>query len=160
MRVSGLDGREYTLSLRGREVFGGDTRQRSSPHLAARRLLRRVFPLAPLLEEVSLPGTGGLTADFLLPHERAVVEVHGQQHFKFNAYFHKTRAGFLASLRRDRMKADWCSLNGFRLVILPDTEDEVAWQRRISGGETGGDGAGPGGDPGPEGPDPDREAGD
>jgi hypothetical protein len=158
MRVRGLDGRDYTLPMRGKEVLGGDTRRRSGPHLLARELLGRIYPLAPILEEVGLPGTDGLVADFILPRERAVIEVHGIQHFRFNAHFHKTRAGFLASVRNDMRKAEWCEINGFRLVVLPDTEGEDEWRERIGGVRPGDDGEGPGGDARPEGAHPDPQA--
>lgn len=133
MRVKGLDGREHAWTLAGREVSLDDPRQRSGPHLAARTLLKRLHPLAPVLEEVPLPGSDGLRLDFYVPSERLAVEVHGSQHFNYTPHFHGTRMGFLAAKRRDNRKAEWCRMNGIRLVILPDTETDGEWRRRLCG---------------------------
>lgn len=136
MKVKGLDGREYKLVVTSRTIKAHDARNRSGPHLKARELLKKMFPLVAICEEVELPGTGGLVADFFIPSKKTMIEVQGIQHFKYVPHFHKTRIGFYMSLRRDKRKSMWCQWNGFRLVILPDTEDEVAWQSRISRIET------------------------
>lgn len=141
MRVQGTDGRTYSLDLRGREVMGTDDRSRSGPHKKVSVMLKRLYPLEPLHQEVPLPGSGGLTADFFLSHQRVVVEIHGEQHFKYTPHFHRTRAGFLAALRNDARKAEWCYLNNIKLIVLKDTETEVEWQHQISGSEAPGDGA-------------------
>lgn len=134
MKVKGLDGREYTWDLTGKQVGGGDTRPRSSYHIDARKLLKRLFPLSPILEEISLPGTSALRADFYIPRERMMVEVHGEQHYKYNRHFHGTKEAFVASLKRDSLKAKWCEMNNIRHVVLPYTESGDGWETIISTG--------------------------
>jgi hypothetical protein len=135
LKVVGLDGRQYTLDLR-EKPDGVDEPPRSGPHLRMRQLLRRVYPLSPVIEEVTLPGTGGLRADFFLPHQRAVVEVHGVQHTRFVAHFHRTRSVFLRSVWNDRRKVEWCNLNGLRMVVVFDGETADEWYRRVVAGRS------------------------
>lgn len=132
MRVKGLDGREYPWNLRGLQPARDDARARSSYHLAARQLLQRLFPTTPILEEVPLPGSDGLRADFYLPMEKLIVEVHGEQHYKYVPHFHGDRLGFLAAKRRDASKETWCDLNGLRFVALPYSEDIDEWRSRVT----------------------------
>lgn len=128
MKVTGLDGRSYQLRL-----VCGASRQASTFHVRARNLLETLFPFDPRHEEVSLPGSGGLTADFLLPRQRLVVETHGQQHYAFSLHFHGTERGFLDAKQRDRNKARWCELNQFTYCELPHYEDDDQWRNRIVG---------------------------
>jgi len=116
MKVVGLDGRSYSLDLSGH----GESSNPSAPHLEARQLLAGFYPLDRRLEEVVLPGTNGLRADFLVPSRRLVVEVQGRQHGEYVPHFHRDAAGYLRSVGRDDRKRRWAELNGFRHVELLD----------------------------------------
>ncbi len=131
MKVVGLDGRNYNWPLHNRSPLGSDPTRRSSGHLRARALLEALFPSDRRLEEVPLPGTGGLRADFVLPGRRLVAEVQGRQHGAYVPHFHRTEVGFLGSLGRDRRKAQWCELNDLTLVELDDDESDEQWRERI-----------------------------
>jgi hypothetical protein len=126
MRVVGLDGLEHDWRPTSRPR--GEC---SSYHRAARALLRSVFPCDAILEEVFLPGSGGLHADFYLPLRRLMVEVQGEQHFTQVDHFHGDRLGFLRARLRDDDKRRWCGLNGIALVGLPFDEDEHGWRQRV-----------------------------
>lgn len=123
MKVKGLDGKTYKLSL-GQKVVGNiDTRSRSTPHKIARKLLLKIYPFDPPHEEVTIPGCGTpLYLDFLLPQRRLAIEVHGEQHRKYSKYFHGSPSGFTKQRERDRRKAEWCELNGLVLVALHDND--------------------------------------
>ncbi len=131
MRVTGLDGKDYPWKLTGKMVNSGDLRPRSSYHLKARKLLQTMFTASPILEEVELPGTGGLRADFYLPQQRRVVEVHGEQHYKFSLHFHGDKKGFLMAKKRDSDKSEWCAINNIKYVALAFSESEDEWRRLI-----------------------------
>lgn len=131
MKVIGLNGREFTWKLVGHVPLGDDEQKRSQFHLAARDLLTKLFPCDRILEEVPLPGSGGLAADFFIPAEMLMVEVHGQQHYNFIPHFHTDRLGFLLSKKRDATKRYWCKLNNICLVELPYNEVPHEWSRRI-----------------------------
>lgn len=122
MQVKGLDGKFYNFKL-----VDNSTENCSEPHSKAREIIKIVFPFVNFYEEVYLPGSDGLRADFFLPLEKLIVEVHGEQHYKMKAHFHGSMAGFLNSLKRDKKKKEWCEINGIKLIILPfDRKDE--WQ--------------------------------
>lgn len=142
MRVVGLDGKEHLMKLGGHNPLGGDQRPRSKGHRRARELLGWLFPCEPRLEEVPLPGSNGLFADFFLPSRKLLVEVHGRQHYYFVPHFHQTKMGFLSQRARDQNKQEWCRLNHVTYVELPDHEPDDVWAtriRRAAFGETGPD---------------------
>lgn len=130
MKVIGLDSREYKWNPKS----GGG--KRSKLHQKAKGLLDSCYPYDRILEEVSLPGTKtirnkNLRADFYIPNRNLVVEVHGEQHFRFNAFHFKDKLSFFKAQARDRNKADWCKLNEIRLVQLNYNEDIDEWRNKI-----------------------------
>jgi very-short-patch-repair endonuclease len=140
MKFEGLNGRTYNVDLNKYKVRLNDRRKKSAPHLIARRLIRETLKGQTAYEEVPVKGvvsTGRqsesrLYLDFLIPSQRLVVEVHGHQHYEFNRFFHKTRAGFARARNRDELKLEWCELNGLMVIELKysDTEDE--WREQIA----------------------------
>lgn len=132
MKVKGLDGKLHSWYLVGYQPKLSDDRMRSSLHIQARELIKKVFTSEKLLEEVPLPGSGGLFGDFYLPQSKIMVEVHGRQHYEFVSHFHQNIQGFIASKKRDNNKADWCSLNGITLVVLPYNGDIEEWKKILT----------------------------
>lgn len=123
MKITGFDDREYSLNL-AKAQSNSDNMRKSQYHLRARKLIKEKFSFYPIYEEVMLPGskthnTGLLCADFFLPRQPLVIEVHGEQHYKFNAFYHVTKAKFRLHRRRDRLKAEWCDLNDIQIIVLP-----------------------------------------
>ncbi len=131
MKVTGLDGRQYNWNLSGLSPLGSDQTPRSKGHLRARALLEKLFGADRRLEEVPLPGTGGLRADFYLPGRGLMAEVQGRQHGEYVPHYHETPLGFLRSQGRDRRKATWCETNEINLVELPDDESDEQWAARL-----------------------------
>jgi hypothetical protein len=134
MKVVDFNGREHPWPPTGYIVNFDDRRQRSEPHLRCRTLLRLLYPTQIFLEEVPLPGSTKLRADFVLPWRNLVVEVHGEQHYTFNPYFHGNKLNFLASKARDLKKIDWCNMNNIGVVELPHYESDEQWRERIERG--------------------------
>lgn len=133
MIVIGLDGREYTFVPSSNESKGT---RRSKLHMRAFQVMRETYPHAQVLEEVSLPGSrlrGGKTlrADLFLPFQQIVVEVHGEQHYTFNAFHYKDKRDFLKAKARDAAKKNWCELNNFVLVEFPYNETDEQWKERL-----------------------------
>lgn len=135
MKFRGFDGRDYSITVADYTVYETDTRSKSSLHMRARTLLKQMFPCDKVLEEVTLPGSrksgSVLYADFLLPSKRIMVEVQGEQHYKFTDFFHKDKMGFLKAKMRDRDKVEWCDLNSIQLVELPYNETDDDWREKI-----------------------------
>jgi hypothetical protein len=130
MKITGLDGQVYNWNLSGHQPLRSEE-VGSSYHTRCRELLAELFPTESRLEELPLPGSGGLTADFFLPLRRMIIEVHGQQHYEYVQHFHHNRLGFLRSIQRDQRKQQWCDLNSIRFVELPWNEGVEQWRLRI-----------------------------
>ncbi len=134
MKVKGFDGRSHSFLPVGHMPDENDKRKKSTLHIRARKILRELYPTDRVLEEVSLPGSGGLISDFYLPNRKIMVECHGEQHYRFNAHFHRTRLNFLKSQSNDRRKKEWCDMNNISLIELPFDEDDDDWRARIRKG--------------------------
>ena len=132
MKVSGLDGRQYPFPPSGKMPDDNDSRKRSSLHLRAREILRKMYPTERVLEEVVLPGTKGLSADFYLPYRKMVVECHGEQHYNFIGHFHGSRLNFLKARRNDAKKEEWCEIS-IEFIELPYSETDDEWRKRLEG---------------------------
>lgn len=52
---------------------------------------------------------------------RLAAEYSGEQHYNFPNRFHKTRQEFMKQVRRDRLKAEICELQGIHLITVPWT---------------------------------------
>lgn len=132
MKVKDLSGRWHTWNLTGHVPPENATRARSQGHLRMRELLRELYPTDSILEEVSLPGIG-LYADFYLPQRKKMVEVHGEQHFKYVPHFHGNPQGFAESKVRDKNKEEWCNINGIEYVAVKDSDDDEIWKEILDG---------------------------
>ena len=137
MKVTGLNGREYNIDLKKYIVRKDDKTVKSKYHMAARELLAEMFKGYTVLEEVKLPGSrcpskkSALFLDFFVPSLSLGIEVHGQQHYEFCKFFHKTKAGFLTAQKRDFIKEDWCELNGIELIVLKYSDSIEHWRNEI-----------------------------
>lgn len=138
MKVRGINGKEYIWNLSGYDVFNDDKRKRSKYHVRARNLLKEIFNSYRILEEVKLPGStelhrkSVLYLDFYIPTIKLGIEVHGQQHYEFSQFFHRTKADFLKSKARDEDKIEWCKLNGIRLIVLDYRKTDDEWRTEIN----------------------------
>ncbi len=134
MKIVTLDNEIVNWKTGSSENLGRLTR--SNLHLQARQLLHEIFPTSRILEEVPIPVRAKQTlyADFYLPLRKLIVEIHGEQHYKFSSFFHKTRQQFVLQQRRDRDKQEWCLNNKIDIVILPYNEDLNEWRNKFGHG--------------------------
>ena len=139
MKIIGINGKEYVWNLTGYDVFNDDTRKRSKYHIRARTILKEIYNSYRILEEVKLPGSTALHRksvlylDFYIPSIRLGVEVHGQQHYEYNSFFHRSKGDFIKGQVRDDDKINWCELNGIELITLKFSESDDEWRQRIKG---------------------------
>jgi hypothetical protein len=133
MIVTSLDGIESTINLG--KYAKQDRKNRSGLHLKARELLLQLYPNFVTVEEIPALVNRGCTLyiDFYIPHLHAVVEVHGEQHYKYSSMFHGSIMDFAKQKKRDREKREWCELNGIQYIELPYNEDINEWTTRITG---------------------------
>lgn len=139
MKVIGINGKQYVWNLTGYDVFNDDKRKRSKYHIRARNLLKEIYNSYRILEEVKLPGSTALHRksvlylDFYIPSIKLGIEVHGEQHYEYNPFFHRNRADFIKGQVRDDDKLQWCELNDIKLITLKYSESDDEWRKRIKG---------------------------
>lgn len=137
MKVLGINGKEYVWNLSKYDIKADNNRKRSKYHLRARVLLKEIYHSYRILEEVKLPGStathrkGVLYLDFYIPQIKKAFEVHGQQHYEFNPFFHKSKADFILSRAKDEDKIEWCRINGIDIVILKYLDTDDKWRIQI-----------------------------
>jgi|TARA_R110002110_G_scaffold401317_2_gene618131 hypothetical protein len=132
-KVIDLENVSSNWKISGHIPNNNDGRARSKYHLKARSLLRQAFPTCQILEEVPIRVRRAETLylDFFVPLHDLCVEVHGEQHYKFVRFYHKTKLGFAQARKRDKKKVEWCELNNISVIELPFNEDENGWKKRI-----------------------------
>lgn len=133
MKVIGLDGKQHSF-LPQKNSYCTAT-NKSSLHILARELIHELFPHDPIFEEVSLAGTatnqhGILYADFVLVRRKSIIEVHGEQHYKFVPYYHVDMNGWVLQRTRDKNKRLWCEKNSWTYVELKFDEQDT-WRDKL-----------------------------
>lgn len=134
MKVLGLNGKQYHLDLK---KYSNQKSNSSFFHKIARELIHELFSGYNIYEETKLPGTvdpakkSALYLDFFIPNVTIAIEVHGEQHFKYVPFFHKTKAGFLQQKVRDQRKGEWCRINNITLIELRWNESIECWREKI-----------------------------
>lgn len=137
MQVKDLDGNIHNWQLIGNIAHGAITKK-SSLHLKARELIHECFPTLQVLEEVPISIRRGETLylDFYLPLNKRCIEVHGEQHYAFNRFYHHTLLGFIKHQKRDKEKKEWCEINNITLIELPFDKSLEEWKNRINSNDT------------------------
>lgn len=131
VKVRTVSGKTVNWALSGYIPPANETRPRSQYHLRARALLRELFPVDIILEEIGLPETQ-LTFDFVIPRKMLCVEVQGEQHYERSAFFHKDSLSFGNAQKNDAVKRNWCLDNNLQLIELPFSEDDSQWRIRLT----------------------------
>lgn len=60
-----------------------------------------------------------LSYDFFIPDKNILIELNGQQHYKFHNLFHKNRNDFLKQKHHDWLKRKYAKDNGYDLLVIP-----------------------------------------
>lgn len=130
MKVIGLDQKEYAWNF---TKYNESFENCSTLHSRARILLREVYPYDNIYEEVVLPGikteinSKPLIADFYIHFQRVMIEVQGEQHYKFTQFFHTNKLEYFRSKKLDMLKHTWCEINGIALIELPYYNSDEEW---------------------------------
>jgi hypothetical protein len=125
MKTVGLDGNEFNMTLTGLTAKSS-LNNKSSFHLLARNLLKDIYPTLQIIEEVSIQirKSETLYMDFFIPLNKKCIEVHGEQHYKFTPFYHRSKIDFLKQQKRDREKIEWCYINNIQYIELPYDKQE------------------------------------
>ena len=129
MKIIGIDGKTYGWQL----IHANNTeREISSYHNIARNLIKSIFRSDKIWEEVSLPGTNPtLYADFFIPLRKLMLEIHGEQHYRWIPHFHPTKYDWINAKKNDETKKRWCEINNIVMIELPHWESINEWRNRI-----------------------------
>lgn len=132
MKFIDTRGREYKVDIRPskwpRKAIGEG---RGLFQSKVGEILQEEFPGHHILEEFPCFGDG-LHLDFFIPRRMLAVEVQGEQHYKFNPFFHSSKADFLAQRQRDKKKVEWCKINDIRLVKIDWGEKEEKIKSKLA----------------------------
>ena len=133
MKIQDLDGNIHKWKIEGSIVRSNDQRPRSQLHLTARSLIKEIYPTLQICEEVAtqIKRDQKVFLDFYINTIKTVVEVHGQQHYKFNSLYHTSAQDFSNQKKRDQDLQDWCVLNNLNYIELPFNEDKDKWHQRF-----------------------------
>jgi len=126
MNAVGLDGYEYKISLASLTTKS-NLNNKSNFHLLARDLLKQNYPTLQILEEIPIQirKSETLYMDFFIPLTKKCIEVHGEQHYEFTPFYHRTKLDFFKQQKRDREKQEWCHINNITYIELPyNTQDK------------------------------------
>lgn len=119
-------GREQKLKNSSKYLIDWDKKCRSKIQKRVKDLLYRHWVSDIVFEELPVLGTR-MTIDFYNANKKLAIEVDGNQHYKYNKFFHSnSRQNFLSQLQRDEKKEYFCEINQIRLVRIleKDTLDE------------------------------------
>ena len=75
-----------------------------------------------VFEEFPVAGTR-LTLDFYNSTQKTAIEVDGNQHYRYNKFFHSnSRQNFLHQLKRDERKEYFCEINKIKLIRVLESD--------------------------------------
>ena len=125
MKFNSTSGRIITVNLEN-AARSKRPENASSPQRHVREVLTKLFPGIIFYEDFYVDG---LFLDFFGPSLQIVIEVDGDQHDKFNKFFHRNGAGFTRHALRDGRKEQFCEINNITLVRIPQAiafnEDKI-----------------------------------
>jgi hypothetical protein len=120
MNFQTLTGSLKRLPKTRKYLIQWDGKSRSKMQFKAKQFLKKYWKDHVVFEEFPLVGTR-MTFDFYNANKKVMVEVQGAQHTKFTPFFHNKRGDFVAQIRKDQQKLDFCKLNKIKLIeIYPE----------------------------------------
>lgn len=120
MKFRELDGSEFRIDLT-RFMFDGEGKSAGQRELGW--LLKEQFPCEGIYTEVPC-GKTGLRMDFYIHSRRLCFEFDGEQHGKFNPFFHGSKTNWARQQENDRRKEEWCQINSITIERINARELE------------------------------------
>lgn len=115
-------GREQKIKNSSRYLINWEEKCRSKVQKRVKDLLYSHWMADIVFEELPVVGTR-MTIDFYNANKKVAIEVDGNQHYKFNKFFHSnSRQNFLSQLQRDEKKEYFCEINNIRLVRILEND--------------------------------------
>ena len=121
MRLLNVNGRLVNKNV-SKHKIDWDGKSASKIQFKTKQFLKNYWQHHVVYEEFPVYGTK-LRVDLINFTKKIAIEVHGQQHFEFNKFFHgNSRIKFFQSMKRDWEKSTWLDLNNVRLIELGKKE--------------------------------------
>lgn len=121
MEIPSLNGKPRRVNLAKYRV-NWDEHRASKAQFNAKQFFKKFWLADYVLEEMVIPGSR-LRIDLINFSKKIVVEISGAQHETFVKFFHKSRLGFLKSVKRDFKKINWVENHlGFTFLEIYDKE--------------------------------------
>ena len=99
-------------------IIDWDEPSRSKLQFRAKKFFEPYWSAHIVYEEFPVYGSR-MRLDFFNATYKVAVEINGQQHSKYNPFFHNgSRNNFLTSIRRDSSKRKWAELNDFLFIEI------------------------------------------
>jgi hypothetical protein len=128
-----LKGRKKTLKNARKYLVNWHGETRSKGQTALKKFLYPFWKDDMVLEEFRMVGTR-MTFDLVNYSRKIALEFQGIQHNKYIKHFHGSRTTkFLAQIKRDLKKHEWCELNNFSLIEIY-SEKELTYEYFLSQG--------------------------
>jgi len=117
-----INGRKKKIKNSVKYLIDWNSNCRSGIQKEVKEILSNHWFADVVFEEFPVAGTR-LTFDFFNATRNVVIEVDGNQHYKYNKFFHSnSRQNFLAQLKRDEKKEYFCELNNIKLLRVLESE--------------------------------------
>ena len=128
MRFNSLDGKIRSVDLN--KINACRNVRASKIQNNVYNILEGIYGSHAILQDFIIPGTK-LSVDFFIPSFSLVIEVDGNQHDKFNSFFHNSRKDLIKQQGRDDNKEKWCQINNLIIVRVKE-KDKVTKNSLIS----------------------------
>jgi len=116
------NGRKKKISNSVKYLIDWDADCRSGIQKTVKNVLHNNWFADVVFEEFPVAGTR-LTFDFFNATRNIAIEVDGNQHYKYNKFFHSnSRQNFLSQLKRDEKKEYFCEINNIMLFRILESE--------------------------------------
>ena len=110
------NGRERKIKNISKYLINWDAKCKSGIQKQVKDTMKNLWFADYVFEEFPVAGTR-LTLDLYNATQKIAIEVDGNQHYRYNKFFHSnSRQNFLSQLKRDEKKEYFCELNKIKLI--------------------------------------------
>jgi len=116
------NGRERKIKNVSKYLINWDGKCKSGIQKNVKDHIKEYWFADHVFEEFPVAGTR-LTLDFYNSTQKIAIEVDGNQHYRYNKFFHSnSRQNFLFQLKRDEKKEYFCELNNIKLIRVLESD--------------------------------------
>jgi hypothetical protein len=121
MRLFDIKGRLRFKNV-SKKLISWNKKSRSKLQKKVKDFLKPYWKSHICYEEFPVYGTR-MSVDLLNATRKIAIEVNGEQHEKYNKFFHKNRLNYYYSIKRDFDKKKWLEMNEYTVIEI--NHDEI-----------------------------------